>query len=393
MKFRRLLSMGLLMNVFVTSALSFQQTQTLELDQQQVFSVEKDSILKSDTNSLRVVQRAHKNGKLTLSGRIHRVVMLVDDGVSNNGFFMDSDQGPSMLRVDISNKSKKAWTVSGSLEVGIQSNRSFHVNQENPNPGTDIRVIVAEIVFYNSKIGRFSFGRGFAAAWVAPEVDLSGTVPAALLAVGNLAPGMLFVDNSNNDLSSIRVSDHFIDTERLLLTDRFRFDSKKFWSGMQLSGSIAADSRWDAALRFYPEINKYKIRMVVTYQHKPFRDIDHRVDLAFSIRHIYTGFSLTSGITYGITNTDRTAMGYVIKGGWLKKIISLGTTAFSIDYSLGNDILFQQDKAQSLGFFVLQKWNSIGVDFYAGFRNYNVKRQDIDLKPLDIFSLGVMYTF
>ena len=74
-------------------------------------------------------------------------------------------------------------------------------------------------------------------------------------------------------------------------------------------------------------------------------------------------------------------------------MINLGYTAFSIDYSLGNDILFQQDKAQSLGFFVLQKWDSVGVDFYAGFRNYNVKRQDIDLKPLDIFSLGVMYTF
>jgi len=184
MKFRKLHLLVLLMHICVSSALSIQQMQTAELDKQQLFSVKKDSNPKSDTSSHGVVQRAHQNGKLTLSGRIHRVVMLVDDGVSNNGFFMDSDQ------------SQKGWIVSGSLEVGIQSNRSFHVNQKNPNPGTDIRVIVAEIVFYNCKIGRFSFGRGFAAAWVAPEVDLSGTVPAALLAVGNLAPGMLFVDDS-----------------------------------------------------------------------------------------------------------------------------------------------------------------------------------------------------
>jgi len=375
------------MHICVSSALSFQQTQTLELDQQQVYSVKKDSVVESDTTSMGVVQRAHQNGKLTLSGRIHRVVMLVDDGVSNNGFFMDSD------RVDVNNQSQKGWIVSGSLEVGIQSNRSFHVNQKNPNPGTDIRVIVAEIVFYNCKIGRFSFGRGFAAAWVAPEVDLSGTVPAALLAVGNLAPGMLFVDDSNNELSSIQVSDHFVDTERLLLTDRFRFDSKKFWSGLQLSGTIAADSRWDVALRFYPTLNNWNIKTVATYQHKPFRDIEHRGDLAFSIRHIHTGLSLTAGISYGITKNDRTANGSVVKVGWRKKLINLGYTAFSVDYSFGNDVLSQQDKAESIGFFALQKWKAVGVDFYAGFRNYKVFRLDIDLKPLDTYTLGIIYTF
>ena len=163
--------------------------------------------------------------EMILSGRIHRVVMRVDDGASTNGFFMDSDQGPTMLRADIKTLKYNDWIVSGALEIGIQSNRSFNVSQNNPNPGTDIQTREANINLQNEKYGKFSLGRGFSAAWVAPEIDLSGTVPAALLAVGNLAPGMLFADRANNQLTDIHVHNHFVDTERLLLVDRFRYDS------------------------------------------------------------------------------------------------------------------------------------------------------------------------
>lgn len=158
---------------------------------------------------------------MTLSGRIHRVIMQVDDGVSTNGFFMDSDQGPTMLRADIKTSGNNGWIVSGALEIGLQNNRSFNVNQSNPNPGTDIQTREANVNLENKKIGTFSLGRGFSAAWVAPEIDLSGTVPAALLAVGNLAPGMLFVDRSNNQLSNIHVYDHFADTVKTVIGRSF----------------------------------------------------------------------------------------------------------------------------------------------------------------------------
>jgi len=41
-------------------------------------------------------------GGIILSGRVHRVVMLVEDGASLNGFFMDFEQSVSMLRADAS---------------------------------------------------------------------------------------------------------------------------------------------------------------------------------------------------------------------------------------------------------------------------------------------------
>jgi hypothetical protein len=58
-----------------------------------------------------------------------------------------------------------------------------------------------------------------------------------------------------------------------------------------------------------------------------------------------------------------------------------------------SDAILQGDQADSIGFFVQQKWNSMGLDLYAGFRKYEVERPDIDLRPLDVLALGAMYSF
>ena len=339
-----------------------------------------------------VVSRSD-NSLLTLGGRVHRVIMQVDDGTSSNGFFMDSDQGPTMLRADISSRVNSGWMLSGALEVGIQSNRPYQVSQDNPNPGTDITVREADIELKSDEYGTLSFGRGFSAAWTVPEFDLSGTVPSALLATGNLAPGMRFVDRATNELSDIRVSTHFADTERLLLVDRLRYDSPSFGGGFQLSGTLAADARWDAALRFYPTNDNWTIRAAATYQHKPFQDVDDRYEIGFSARHNETGLNLTTGLVSGEARDGRDLSAYIIKAGWLTNLNSLGYTAFSADYSFGSDARLTGDEAESIGIFVQQRWDELGLDLYGGLRRYDVDRPDIALKPMNVFAMGAMYTF
>ena len=339
------------------------------------------------------VLRKTPAGEMTLSGRIHRVIMLVEDGVSTNGFFMDSDQAPTMLRTDVKTSDNNDWIISGALEVGLQSNRPFDVSQDNPNPGTDIRVREANVNLESEKLGKFSLGRGFSAAWVVSEFDLSGTSRAALLAVGNLAPGMKFVNRSNGQLSDIQVFNHFADTERLLLVDRFRYDSPRFGNAAQVSGTIAADSRWDLALRYYPALVNWTLRSAVTYQHEPSLDFNDRLDLGVSARHNDTGLSLTVGLVRAERTDGEIASGYVSKLGWITNINSLGSTAFSLDYTDGNDTRIIGDRARSLGLFAYQKWDKVGLDFYVGYRLYDVKRPDIDLYALNIFVLGAIFSF
>lgn len=333
------------------------------------------------------------NGELTLSGRIHWVLVQVDDGAERSGVFMDSDQAPTMLRADVRTATANGWTVSGALEVRLQISRSFFVSQDHSNPDPAASLGEVDIDLENARIGKFSVGRGFAAAWVVPELDLSGTVPAALLAVGNLAPGMKFVETSSGQLSDIRVFQHFVDTERLLLVDRVRYDSPRFGNGARVSGTIAKDSRWDVALRYYPTLEKWTLRAAATYLHKPYQGLDDRTEVGVSARHNDTGLSLTTAVLYGHRTDGNTASGYVGKIGWLTRLNRLGRTAVSLDYSNGSDTRVVGDRSRSVGLFAYQKWDRVGLDVYAGYRRYDVERPDIGLNPLDVFVVGGIFSF
>jgi hypothetical protein len=350
-------------------------------------------VVEEDAGHKSFVVRRGENGVFTLGGRLHRVFMYADDGASSDIFFMDSGQAPTMLRADISSRMSSDWTLSGAFEVGIQSNPAARVSQDDPNPGTDITVRESDLELKSDSYGTFSFGRGFSATWVVPEIDLSGTTPSAFLAVGNLAPGMKFVDRTTNELSSITVSQHFADTERLLLVDRFRYDSPSFGGGYQLSGTVAADARWDAALRYYPSNDDWTIRAAVTYQHKPFQDIDDRYDIGFAARHNATGLNINAGLVVGEARDGRDAATYIVKAGWLTNLNSLGYTAFSADFASGSNARLADDESESIGIFVQQRLESVGLDLYGGFRRYEVERPDIDLRPMNILALGANFTF
>ena len=84
------------------------------------------STIDTDSDDGPFVLRRSENGVLSLSGRVHRVVMQVDDGASRNGFFMDSDQGPQVLRVDASTQADNGWKISGALEVGYAEQPFVH---------------------------------------------------------------------------------------------------------------------------------------------------------------------------------------------------------------------------------------------------------------------------
>jgi hypothetical protein len=83
----------------------------------------------------------------------------------------------------------------------------------------------------------------------------------------------------------------------------------------------------------------------------------------------------------------------IIKAGWLTNLNSLGYTAFSADYSSGRDARLADDESESIGLFVQQKLDSVGLDLYGGFRRYEVERPDIDLRPMNVFVLGTIFTF
>jgi len=83
----------------------------------------------------------------------------------------------------------------------------------------------------------------------------------------------------------------------------------------------------------------------------------------------------------------------IIKAGWLTNLNSLGYTAFSADYLSGTDARLADDESESIGLFVQQELDSVGLDLYGGFRHYEVERPDIDLRPMNVLALGAIFAF
>lgn len=335
-----------------------------------------------------------KNQNLTvkLSGRLHRMILGVDDGRGSDALFTDSEQGPTMLRVDVEGRPGERLGLGATLETGIRQNRPFLVSQDVPESDPSITVRIAEIFLDSSAAGKFTLGRGFAAAWLSPEVDLSATQFAALLPVGMLAPGLKFVDRGTGELSVIRVRDHFVDVERLLLVDRFRYDSPRF-GGLQLSGTLAADSRWDVALRTRHRPAAWTIVGGASFQDEPFDGVEQRWDAAASLRHEPTGLNLTAAFSVDELTGGRESDSHIVKLGWLADLFPIGKTAFAADFYRVRDLRLPGDDATSFGVVGVQKWPSFGLDFYLGLRRYEIDRSDIDLEPLLVAPFGVVLNF
>lgn len=339
-----------------------------------------------------VVESKNENLKVTLGGRIHRMIQIVDDDLGITTLFTDAEQGPTILKVAAKSEPGDALSLGATLEVAVQQNRPFKVSQDQVEGGIDITGRIAEIFMDADKAGKFSLGRGFAAGWLAPEIDLSMTQFAALLPVGMLSPGLKFADCYADTLTSIQVLTHFIDVERLLIQDRFRYDSHTV-SGLRLSGTIAADERWDLALRSRHTPGDFTVAGGTSYQHKPFEGIDRRWDIGISVRHEPTGLSVTAGYSAEELTRSSDATTWVAKLGWLADLVEMGKTAFAADYYQSHDIRLDGDEGISYGVVAMQKWPAYGLDFYAGVRRYEVKRPDIDLKPLLVVPFGVVLTF
>jgi hypothetical protein len=331
--------------------------------------------------------------EIRLSGRVHRMIQVVEDGRETSAFFTDSAQGPTIFRFDVTGKASDSLSVGGVLEIGVQQNNPVFVSQDAPDAGIDVSGRVAEIFVESATLGRFGLGRGFAAAWVAPEIDLSGTVFASLLPVGNLFPGLKFVNADTKELTETRVLSHFADLERLLLADRFRYDSPRF-GGFRVSGSVAADSRWDVALRARRSPGDFTLSGATTYQHEPFRDVRWRWDAGLSARHEPTGLNLTVAGSVQDHDDGRQSQGFIVKGGWLTSWFPIGKTALSVDYTRNTDVAVAGSEGRSVGAVILQNWERFGVRFYAGVRRFSVEEPAVALEPLTVFPFfGALIAF
>ena len=80
---------------------------------------------------------------------------------------------------------------------------------------------------------------------------------------------------------------------------------------------MAADSRWDAALRGRYRPGGFPVVLGASYQNEPFAAVDECADDAISGRHEPTGLNLATGGASGRLDRGTTSISWIVRLGRL----------------------------------------------------------------------------
>ena len=353
------------------------------------------------TASLITVEKAVTSGsdkvKLAISGQVNRAVNLVDDGADTEAYFVDNSASGSRFRLVGTAVLNDDLTLGTRMELGFSPNASSKVNQDDMETDDSFDQRYADISLSSKRFGTLFLGKGDTSSNNTAEVDLSGTDVVQYASISDIAGGMLFVQSSDDNLSTIKVSDAFKDFDGLSRKNRLRYDTPKF-KGAYLSASWISDQRWDTSLWWGGKGYGFKVgtSAAIAYINtdKNGEDSDYQYDGSFSILHEDTGLNFT--LSGGMQEVDRQSdpSNVWVKVGWRADLVSYGKTSFGIDYAWSDNLTTENDDGNSFGIAAVQQFNDYGAEVYAQFRNFSLNRDvEPNLEDLNVFTVGTRVKF
>lgn len=348
-------------------------------DKQQIVEAPQSEDVGADSDTLS--PRIMPSGMVvSLGAHINRAINIVDDGANTEAYFVDNSNYPTLLYVKGSKDLNDDVTVGGVIEYAIQQNAATSVSQDNQDSGLDITSRFFELTADSNRYGKFWLGRGFMSSFLAVEIDKSETWRYNLISPGNSFGGIKFVNTEDDSLTDIPVNLVFIDVEAFSFRDRLRYDSPS-WYGVQLSGSAGSGNSNDITLRWNRQLGDFDLTAGASIQNNPLVGrIDERLDGGLGIYHTKTGLNFTFGafqqdyvseFNKDFNRVDSEATGWVTRLGLRRNWFDLGETRTAIDFSRAENILYDDDTADSFGLFVGQMIDDLNLEFYAGYRYYS----------------------
>ncbi len=282
--------------------------------------------------SQHVVTSGEPKVSVELSGQINRMVNVANDGKSTKAYFVDNNNSASRVRFVGKAKVTDDLTIGPYIEVAIQPNPSNKVSQTNEtvsdaNDVFDARKV--EGIAQSKTYGAVYLGKGDPSVKDIARIDLSGTDVLAYANVSNIAGGLLFRTNDDDDLTNTSVANAFTDFDSGR-QNRVRYDTPAL-GGASLSATYGEDQKSSAALRWGGAFAGLKAMAGFGIQDPSSSGVDYVVSGSGTVLHSATGLNLTVAGGVQSQNGDNPYFTYV-KGGWQTKIFTFGGTAFSVDW-------------------------------------------------------------
>lgn len=392
---------------------------------------------------------------LTLSGQVDRALLWGDDGINSKLRQVDNNQSSTRFRI-VGEAKPTADTVAGmNLETEIRPNSSASVTltQNLPQSASTSTFTVrqAEVYGGNPRYGEVRLGFGSTASYLTAENDLSGTAVASDVQVSDFNGGFAFRQKgaamvpgggggalvlSPAGSYGPAVGSVFSYFDGLGRDDRIRFDSP-VWHGFQASTSVLDGDAFDVAGRFARDYGSLRVVGSIGLGFATGRH--HTQPGAYGYAGVPAG---AGGISLGGTNSapgsptvaDVSANGsnqfdgsismlfedglsltfaggvrdpqyrdptgrslspdlLYAKLGYQRKWISLGKTAFSVNFAQNDELIFAGDRARAYGVAVVQNVDPLAAELYMSGRYETLDRDFASYHPIVALMTGARVTF
>ena len=331
--------------------------------------------------------------KLSISGWVNRAVNVVDDGKDTEAYYVDNDNSESRVNFVGTAKIDDDLTLGSRIELTIAPNKASNVDQNTAESGDVFEERWTEVSLDSKRFGKLSLGRGFTASYGIASSDLSGTMVIATSTIVDLAGGMLFRKKSDDSLTEQRIDHSFSYFNGLSRKNRLRYDSPKFY-GAHLAVSAISDQRSDAGL--YWGGQGYGFKSVAAAGVADLNEDDTGLQYAGSASVLHENTGLNLSLSAGVQERDNQsdATNVFVKAGWLAKFFSVGSTAFSVDYTREENFPTENDDGYSVGVAAVQLFEKYGTEVYAMYRLYSLDRDvEPEVHDIDVVSGGARVKF
>jgi len=338
---------------------------------------------------------------LSFYGQVNQAYLNYDDGIESRGFFTvddaNNDNGSSVGLL-YNGSFANGLAYSGRFQLQVTPRPSNEVSLQDPaGPSFTIEtddISYLEVALWQSNGAALYLGQGDMTANLSAP-DYSGTGVIAGPNVSQVA-GDMVLRFENGTLSDVTLSDAIgtYDSGRKF---RLRYDSKSY-GGFAFSGSIGQDvedsdddtTYLDAQVSYEGRIPNWRYAAVLDVT--GIGDNDYAVMASLAFLHS-SGVNFTT--THGKSNIDTHY--YYIKMGYLQNYLSMGPTAFSVEYYNNGDWITPGSEAKSVGVSLVQYVSDLDLQVYAAYRSYqsytNVDIPDQDFLDSSAVLAGLLWQF
>jgi predicted porin len=334
------------------------------------------------------VKTGNDKVNVELYGQINRAVMYADDGNDSQFFHVDNDNSSSRVGLNGKIEVNDSLTIGSNLELEWQDNASNLVSMDAESISGAFEDRLVEMYLACKHTGKLSLGKGKMASEDSSETDLSGTTLAALSDVAKVGGGLKFYDpayvspapgpDGTVADNRLTVGSVFSNMDGLAKRNRVRYDTPKF-GGFSLAAAAGEKDMTDAALMYSGEFEGTKVEGALAWgdfgDEKPYSQINGSASVLFPFGLNLTFASGTRDLDKMPAGGDDPKFMYGKIGYICDKMFSAGPTAFSVDYSVDENIKRQNkdEEGTAYGVQLVQKLSAYSTELYAAYRSYKLE--------------------